>query len=195
MTWIFCPSSSLITSLHESGSQLLFFLFYGLATHIYLTLRIVLTAHIFLTSQIGLTAYIFLHHGMAHESLSIFSLLHELGSHPIFPCYLPHLSSWIIWAIEPRSRGVIGEVRYGFLRIYVLTPYSAVFLLHAPVPAPIKIGFGAVQFGLVRCSIGAVLQFGLNSFGSDWTSPNVNFNLKNPSLQQLKNLVNYSIQI
>jgi hypothetical protein len=55
------------------------------------------------------------------------------------------------------SRGVIGEVRCGFLRIYALTPYSAVFLLHAPVPAPIKIGFGAVRFVLVR------------SCGLDWT--------------------------
>ena len=42
------------------------------------------------------------------------------------------------------SRGVIGEVRCGFLWIYAPTPYSAVFLLHAPAPAPIKIGFGAV---------------------------------------------------
>ena len=47
------------------------------------------------------------------------------------------------------SRGVIGEVRCGFLRIYAPTPYSAVFLLHAPAPAPIKIGFGAVWCGVV----------------------------------------------
>jgi hypothetical protein len=95
------------------------------------------------------------------------------------------------------GRGVIGEVRCGFLRIYALTPYSAIFLLHASTPAlvPIKISFGAVRFGLVWCSIGAVLRFGLNSFGSDRTNPNVNFNLKNPPLQQLKNLANYSIQI
>jgi hypothetical protein len=88
------------------------------------------------------------------------------------------------------TRGVIGEVRYGFLRIYAPTPYSAVFLLHAPAPTLIKIGFGAV-----RCSVGAVLRFGLVSFGSDWASPNVSLNLKNPPLQQLKNLANYSIQI
>ena len=69
-------------------------------------------------------------------------------------------------------------MRCGFLRIYAPTPYSVVFLLHAPAPAPIKIGFGAVRFGLVRCSIGAVLQFGLVSFGSDWASPNVSLNLK-----------------
>jgi hypothetical protein len=47
------------------------------------------------------------------------------------------------------SRGVIGEVRCGFLQIYAPTPYSAVFLLHVPTPAPIKIGFSAVQCGLV----------------------------------------------
>ena len=79
-------------------------------------------------------------------------------------------------------RGVIGEVRCGFLWIYTPTPYSAVFLLYTHAPAPIKIGFGVVRFGL-------------DSFGSDWASPNVNLNLKNPHLQQLKNLANYSIQI
>jgi hypothetical protein len=46
-------------------------------------------------------------------------------------------------------RGVIGEVRCGFLWIYAPTPYSAVFLLHASAPAPIKIGFGAVWCGAV----------------------------------------------
>ena len=46
-------------------------------------------------------------------------------------------------------RGVIGEVQCGFLRIYVPTPYSTVFLLHAPTPAPIKISFGAVWCGAV----------------------------------------------
>jgi hypothetical protein len=88
------------------------------------------------------------------------------------------------------SRGVIGEVRCGFLLIYAPTPYSTIFLLHEPAPAPIKIGFGAV-----RCGVSAVLRFRLNSFGSDWTNPNVNFNLKNPPLQQLKILANYNIQI
>jgi hypothetical protein len=92
-------------------------------------------------------------------------------------------------------RGVIGEVRCGFLQIYAPTSYSAVFLLHAPALASIKIGFGAVRFGLVRCGVSAVFRFGLNSFGSDWTSSNVNFNLKSPPLQQLKNLANYNIQI
>jgi hypothetical protein len=93
------------------------------------------------------------------------------------------------------TRGVIGEVRCGFLRIYAPTPYSAVFLLHAPAPAPIKIGFGTVRRGLVWYDVGAVLRFGLDSFGSDWASLNVNLNLKNQPLQQLKNLTNYSIQI
>ena len=46
--------------------------------------------------------------------------------------------------------GVIGEVRCSFLRIYVHTPYSMVFLLYSPAPAPIKIGFGAVRCGSVR---------------------------------------------
>jgi hypothetical protein len=52
---------------------------------------------------------------------------------------------------------------------------------------------GAVRFGVVR--FGVVLRFELDSFGSDWASPNVNLNLKNLPLQQLKNLANYSIQI
>jgi hypothetical protein len=86
-------------------------------------------------------------------------------------------------------------VRCGFLQIYAPTPYSAVFLLYVPTPAPMKIGFSAVRCGLVWCGVGAVLQFGLDSFRSDWFSLNVNLNLKNPPLQQLKNLVNYSIQI
>ena len=93
------------------------------------------------------------------------------------------------------DRSVIGEVRCGFLQIYTPTLYSAVFLLYAPAPAPIKIGFGAVRCGLVWCGVGAVLRFGLDSFGSDWASPNVNLNPKIPPLQQLKNLANYSIQI
>ena len=61
----------------------------------------------------------------------------------------------------------MGKVRCGFLRIYASTPYSAVFLLHAPAPAPIKIGFGTVRCSLVWCSVVAVLRFGLDSFGSD----------------------------
>ena len=94
-----------------------------------------------------------------------------------------------------QTRGVIGEVRCGFLRIYAPTPYSAVFLLHVPRPAPIKIRFGMVRCGLMWCGVGAVLRFGLDLFGSDWASSNVNLNLKNPPLQQLKNLANYSIQM
>jgi hypothetical protein len=60
------------------------------------------------------------------------------------------------------TRGVIGEVRCDFFRIYAPIPYSAVFLLYTLASAPIKIGFGAVQLG-----VGAILRFGLNSFGSD----------------------------
>jgi hypothetical protein len=41
--------------------------------------------------------------------------------------------------------GVIGEVRCGFYQIYAPTPYNAVFLLHAPAFAPIKIGFSVVR--------------------------------------------------
>jgi hypothetical protein len=48
-------------------------------------------------------------------------------------------------------KGVISEVRCGFLLIYVPTPYNAVFLLHAPAPVPIKIGFGAVRCGSCDC--------------------------------------------
>ena len=93
------------------------------------------------------------------------------------------------------ARGVIGEVQCSFLRIYAPTPYSTVFLLHAPASAPIKIDFGTVWRGLMWCGVGAVLRFGLDLFGSDWASSNVNLNLKNPPLQQIKNLANYSIQI
>ena len=42
---------------------------------------------------------------------------------------------------------------------------------------------------------GVILRFELDSFRSDWISQNVNFNIKNPPLQQLKNLANYSMQI
>jgi hypothetical protein len=91
------------------------------------------------------------------------------------------------------ARGVIGEVRCGFLRIFAPTPYGAVFLFHAPTPAPTKIGLGAVRCGFMWCGVGAVLRFGLDLFGPDWASPNVNFNIKNLFLQ-LKNLTNYSLQ-
>jgi hypothetical protein len=97
--------------------------------------------------------------------------------------------------VFPKSRGVIGEVRCGFLRIYAPTPSSAVFLLHASAPAPIKIGFGMARCSAVWCGVGTVLRFKLDSFGLDWVNPNVNLNLKNLPLQQLKNLANYSIQI
>ena len=48
-------------------------------------------------------------------------------------------------------KGVISEVRCGFLLIYAPTPYNAVFLLHAPAPVPIKIGFGTVRCGSCGC--------------------------------------------
>jgi hypothetical protein len=70
------------------------------------------------------------------------------------------MGSYLLEITTLLTRGVIGEVQCGFLWIYAPTPYSAVFLLHAPVPAPIKIGFGAV-----RCGVSAVLRFGLDSFG------------------------------
>ena len=53
----------------------------------------------------------------------------------------------------PGGRGVIGEVRCSFLQIYAPTSYSVVFLLHAPAPAPIKIGFDTVRCGLVWCGL------------------------------------------
>ena len=68
-----------------------------------------------------------------------------------------------------------GAVFFGFLQLYFIVWFSYRFWR------------GAVQFG-------AVLRFGLDSFGLDWASPNVSFNLKNLFLQ-LKNLANYSIQI
>ena len=75
-----------------------------------------------------------------------------------------------------------------FFQIYILISYSAVFLLHTPTPIKIS-------FNVVRCGVDAVLRFGLDLFTSDWTSPSINFNLKNPLLQEHKNLANYSIQI
>ena len=53
------------------------------------------------------------------------------------------------------SRGVIGEVRCGFLRIFAPTPYSTVFLFHAPTPN--KIDLGAVRFDVVQCRCGLVV--------------------------------------
>ena len=42
-----------------------------------------------------------------------------------------------------------GAVFFWFM--HALTPYSAVFILHPPAPAPIKINFGAVRWGAVQC--------------------------------------------
>ena len=52
------------------------------------------------------------------------------------------------------TKSIIGKVQCGFL---VLIPYNAIFLLYAPAPAPIKIGFNAVRFGVVRCKCGLVV--------------------------------------
>ena len=52
-----------------------------------------------------------------------------------------------------------------FFFIYASTLYIAVFLLHAPTP--IKIGFGAVRFGVVRCRCGLVVWAGLIWVGLD----------------------------
>ncbi len=59
------------------------------------------------------------------------------------------------WDRVDGTRGVIGEVRCGFLRIFAPIPYSAVFLLHAPAPAPTKSGLGVVvRFDVVWCRCG-----------------------------------------
>jgi hypothetical protein len=50
---------------------------------------------------------------------------------------------------KTESRGEKTEVWCGFLWIYALTPCSAVFLLHALAPAPIKIDFFEVRLGAV----------------------------------------------
>jgi hypothetical protein len=84
-------------------------------------------------------------------------------------------------SFSKKLQGVIGEVRCDFLWIYTPIPYSAVFLLHALMHLHLL----RSVLAWCRC-VGAVLRFGLDSFRSDWTSPNVNFNLKNSPLQQHK---------
>ena len=86
---------------------------------------------------------------------------------PITQIELSSSKATIYGGVQPISKGMIGEVRCSFLRIYAPTLYNVVFLLHALAPASIKIGFGTVRFGLVRCSVGVVLRFGLDSFGSN----------------------------
>ena len=54
-------------------------------------------------------------------------------------------------------KGVIGEMWCDFFLIYVPTHYSAVFLLHASAPAPIKIGFGVVRCGAVLAVVSVKL--------------------------------------
>ena len=77
--------------------------------------------------------------------ITSFNLSFSCNSPTIISCN-PSLSE-----VDIKIRGVIGKVRCDFLRIYAPIPYSAVFLLHAPVP--IKIGFGTVQCGLVQCGL------------------------------------------
>jgi hypothetical protein len=102
---------------------------------------------------------------------------------------------------EDVSRGVIGEVRCGFLQIYAPTPYSAVFSRFMHLHLIVRFSYymhlhlRLLRSILVQCGVDVVLQFGLDSFGSDWANANVNFNIKNPHLQQLKNLTNYNLQI
>ena len=89
-------------------------------------------------------------------------------------------------------KGIIGEVRYGFFWIYAPTPYSAVFLLHAPTPAPIKIGYSTVRCNSCGC-VGeaytpkichinpiSVLRFGPRAKPNSWVS------LPSPSAQSLR---------
>ena len=76
--------------------------------------------------------------------------------------YQKGCNSYSLTYVIAITKGVIGEVRCSFLRIYAPTSYSVVFLLHAPAPAPIKISLSAV-----RSNVAAVLRFGLDLFGSD----------------------------
>jgi hypothetical protein len=83
-----------------------------------------------------------------------------------------------------------GVVFSGFMHLHLIVRFSYYTHLHLHLLRSVL-----ARCGSVWCGVGVVLRFGLDSFGSDWTSPNVNFNPKNPPLQQLKNLANYSIQI
>jgi hypothetical protein len=76
-----------------------------------------------------------------------------------------------------------GAVFSGFLHLHLIVRFSYYTHLHLHLLRSVL---------AVWCGVGAVMRFGLNSFGSDWASPNVSFNLKNPFLQ-LKNLANYSL--
>ena len=64
---------------------------------------------------------------------------------------------------------IIDEVRYGFLLIYASITYSAVFLLHTPAPAPIKISFGAMRCGSCGCVGEAYTLF--RRCDQNWGSP------------------------
>jgi hypothetical protein len=81
-----------------------------------------------------------------------------------------------------------GAVFSGFIHLHLIVRFFYYMHLHLHLLRSVLARCGAVWCG-------RVVRFGLDSFGSDWASPNVNLNLKNPPLQQLKNLANYSIQI
>ena len=89
------------------------------------------------------------------STLKAYKLLDVVnGSYPCPEMYLRDTNG------SPTSvvnRGVIGEVWCSFLRIYAPTPYSAVFLLHTPAFAPIKI-----DFGTMRCRCGLAVWVGLS---------------------------------
>jgi hypothetical protein len=92
------------------------------------------------------------------STLKAYKLLDVVnGSYPCPEMYLRDTNG------SPTSvvnRGVIDEVWCSFLRIYAPTPYSAVFYythLHLHLLRSI----------LARCGVGAVLRFGLDSFGLD----------------------------
>ena len=76
-----------------------------------------------------------------------------------------------------------GAVFSGFMYLHFIVRFSYYTHLHLHL----------LRSVLAQCDVDVVLRFGLDSFGADWTNPNVNFNLKNPHLQQLKNLANYNI--
>ena len=76
-----------------------------------------------------------------------------------------------------------GAVFSGFMHLHLTMRFSYYMHLHL------------LTLVLMPCGVGAILRFELDLFRWDWVSPNVNFNLKNLPLLQLKILANYSIQI
>ena len=78
-----------------------------------------------------------------------------------------------------------GVVFSGFIYLHFIVWFSYYMHMHLYL----------LRSVLAWCGVGVVLRFELDSFRSNWTNLNVNFNLKNSLLQQHKNLANYSIQI